>query len=238
MLIIVTSTFVLWLILHTPIFSIRTVEYEIEGDFVDERRVINIVENELSEFKYGIRVSTLAFFYKKIITEKVYEEISRAKEINIKRGFGKWNLEVIERNVFGTICREEKCFYIDDGGYVFDTTQLKLGHSILSEAEFEVSKYIYDKDDFKKIVQVSEFFGQNDIRIESITIGRDEEIKDILIRVEGGIDVWFSVENGIYRTTRAIYYTFFTVPESGHFSVSELKIVDVRDTDKIKFSRK
>ncbi len=127
------SIILAYILFFSPIFEIKQIS--VSGNK-------SITEEEIKDFLNNfLNQKLLAFFNKNnlfLITSEKFENIlidgfPKISFVKIEKDLAKKtiNLEITERNSVGIFCRQEKCYYIDQNGIVFEKAPTTKGTLIL-----------------------------------------------------------------------------------------------------------
>lgn len=240
---IILSFFIVWLIFHLPFLTIRSISVSGQGDADQELRsdVLMYAETLLQEREYGLSGRMRYFFQRDGFVDALRSRFLRARDIVLRTGFwGAWELEVAQRETFGTLCINEHCLLIDSTGFVFMETAMRIGSDIRMFDGVSLGEYIFGADeeavrDFGTVPAVVLFLREKELPVSYISLQPDTRV--VHLHLENGIGIWFDSSEALYEITRALHIVFgeiFSDPVAQAGIVS----VDVRSPLSIVYERR
>lgn len=242
--------FVIRAFLFSPLFAIQSIKITnetIEKNKLSDELVQDIsfnIEEILNEKKYYISGRERYRFNKTTLQNKVLEKHILFKDIDItETKLGHFSVSFEKRNVFGTYCEENICFFIDKSGFVFaknpNSPNYILGERLKIIGHLSTGELVFNTDtnreeSFEKISTIIEYLENNlteeidkQIQVKQTSITRDA--RDIRIELENDFIILVDTSESINKTTKALYLGFVElIPRE-----KNVDILDIRDPDKI-----
>ena len=241
--VIVLSLCVVWLVLHLPFLTVRSVSVSDQGSADQELRsdVLVYADTLLQERAYGLSGKTRYFFQRDEFVKMLRSRFLRARDIVLRTGFwGAWEVEVAQRETFGTFCVDEYCLLIDAAGFVFMETTMHIGSDIRMFDGVSLGEYVFGADeeavrDFSTISAVVLFLREKELPVSYISLQPDTRV--VHLHLENGIGIWFDSSGALYETTRALHIVFEEI-FSDAVAQAGIISVDVRNPVSIVYERR
>ncbi len=137
----------IYLFIFSPAFRIKNIKTDGEVRYLD----INAFQNEIAAMvgkKSPLNFSSNIFFFKKnSAIENLLDKFPPLKEIKIKKNLpGGISFIVLERSPVANYCLKEECFLVDDGGYLFATSENDLVLLKTEKNEAVIGQTIIEKN--------------------------------------------------------------------------------------------
>ncbi len=197
---IVAFSSLIYFLFFSGFFELKKINIEGDFDKISEKEVSLFIERELQEDNFLFLPSKNIFLTNpSIIKEKLLGKFPQASEIKINRAFpDSLNVLIQERKESAFFCREEKCFFLDEEGIVFEfgqeqeslvkirdkrtSTLPKLGEKIIESKKIDLILKINSELEQDLELEIEEF------------IFLPEKL---IVSTKEGWDAYFNIENNI-----------------------------------------
>ena len=232
---LVLSISLVWGALHSPLLSIRSAKISIESNIDKElqKEVMLYVNSLLDTYSYGIKGGTRYLFKRGTIEDMILEKFLQINSVNIRSKFlNVWNIEIQKREVFGTFCKAEECFFVDTQGVVFGSSDMQIGTSIKVRGTPDLGEVVFTGSsessmrDFNALVESVRYLEENGLFVDGVEVLRDS--RAVNINLNNGITVLLDASETVYNTTRALHLAFNEVLDSEQ-KRNKIVSVNVRD---------
>lgn len=155
-----------YIFLFSPIFRIQALE-------MSGNKEVN-TEHIKNNFDY----KNIFLYTKDKIEKDLIQKFPKISNIEISKNLIKRTLKlnIEERERLGIVCKEEKCFYIDKQGFIFEDAPQTSGSLILlikdfSQREYSLGDQIFEEKIINSIYEIREsIFPETGIRVLELNI--------------------------------------------------------------------
>ncbi len=208
-LLIIGGGSISYLTIFSSFFQIR--EITVSGDAkIPAYEITDTINSEINKNFIFAESKSIFLVSLEEINKKITAQFPQIAKVSLKRMFPDvLALDVRQRKPVASWCQENKCFYLDEGGVIFEENEIKISPQLKSEVVFpdlKLGKPIIDSKYLARILDVNKQIEKNpDFSIKEIVVSGDA--KKIKIMSSEG------------------WYALFNLDESISTQISNLSIV-------------
>lgn len=167
---------------------------------VSKEEIVAIVEENLEKKILFFPSRSIFLVNLNKIREDISNTLPKIAEIEMSRTFpDALNILVIERLSLATWCQEERCFFLDKEGIIFEETSEISPNNIkikdLREKKLELGEKVLEKEILDSIGEIEIKLRENlKINIEEFIIASDERLN---VKTNEGWEIYFNLEGDL-----------------------------------------